>query len=41
VDITRSGSKPSAKGPAEYLAGAIQERRDGKTVEWLEQVTGE
>ncbi len=54
MDITRSGSQPSGKAPAEYFTGAvridplfqapdiaIQERLDGKTVDWMEPVSDE
>ena len=54
MDITRSGSQPSGKGPAENFTGAvridplfqapdiaIQERLDGKTVDWMEPVSDE
>ncbi len=69
MDIKRSGSQPSGKGPAEYFTGAvridplfeapdparavgasvtfdmthiaIQEKLDGKTVDWMEKVSDE
>ena len=52
MDIERSGSQPSGKGPPEWFTGtaridprlpvlAIQEAFDGKSVEWLEKVSDE
>ena len=48
MDVRRSGSQPSQKGPADWHGAspttamthiAIQEQLDGKTVEWMERVT--
>jgi hypothetical protein len=40
MPITRAGSQPSTKGPADSHI-AVQEQLDGKAVDWLEQVSDE
>ena len=48
--ITRSGTQPSQKGPAEHFTGSVRvdplfqpdaPARAGKMVEWMEKVTDE
>jgi hypothetical protein len=45
MDIKRSGSQPSGRGPAECLTGTVRvdplERLDGNTADWMEQVSDE
>jgi hypothetical protein len=39
MEIKRSGSRPSAKGPADWFTGT--EALDGKAVDWMEKVSDE
>ena len=53
MEIKRSASRPSGKGPAEYLTGAVRVdplfdppgparvNRDGKVVDWMDTVSDE
>ncbi|HEY8915791.1 MAG TPA: hypothetical protein VIM87_05110 [Chitinophaga sp.] len=38
MEITRTGSRPSAKGPDDWFTGAV---RIDPLVDWMEQVTKE
>jgi len=50
LDIKRSGSQPSGKGPAEYFTGTVRidplveapdQHLNGKVVDWMEKVSNE
>jgi hypothetical protein len=42
MEIKRSGSQPSGKGPAEYFTGAVRiDPLEGKAVDWMEKVSDE